>query len=149
MATQRSTNNIDIPNRHDPAWPLTPGGYNAQVWEPEAFKAGAAISQFRFVKAGADATHLIQAAAATDTVLGIYAAPQNANTEDKLDVVYVGRTILEVGTAGVSFGDRLTSDSVGRAVTAATGNKIGAVALATGTVGQFIPVVLAPGGALG
>lgn len=144
MATQRSTDNIDVPNRRDTSYALAPGGYAPQTNRFD-FKAGAAVSAYRIVKFGSDDQHVIQGAAATDTTIGINQAPQAAATEDYVMVALQGLGQVELGGTVVR-GDLLTSDSVGRAVASlvAPTDRVIGVALASGTVGQFIAVSISP-----
>lgn len=143
MATQRSTDNIDVPNRREVAWGVAPGGYQPQG-DLFTLKAGAVVNPYRAVKFGADTAHVIQGAAATDTTIGISQAPQAAAAEDYVMIAMFGLAKMEVGAAGVTAGDLLTSDTVGRAVTslAAPTDRVIGVALQTGTVGQIIDVVI-------
>ncbi len=60
----------------------------------------------------------------------------------------VGVSKVVVGTGGVTAGDLLATDANGKAVTAATGNKILGRALATGAAGTLIPALIQQKGKL-
>lgn len=84
--------------------------------------AGATVNFNRFVKKGATDAKVIQAAAATDKGYGV-SLPDLKKTsyaaDDILPVATRGVVNVEAGAA-VAVQDRLTSDSVGRAVKAAS-----------------------------
>lgn len=144
MATQRSTDNIDVPNRNEVAWGVAPSGYNAQM-DDLGLKAGAAVSPYRIVKFGTDSLHVIQGAAATDTTIGINQCPQAAALEDPVMVAFQGIGKVECGAA-VTRGDLLSSDGVGRAVSslAAPTDRVIGVALDSGVLGTVIRVSISP-----
>lgn len=83
----------------------------------KAFNAGAAVAANRIVKHGADDGAAIQAAAATDKLLGV-STGITASTGERVDVIVVGLADVEYG-GNVARGDLLTSDAQGRAITAA------------------------------
>lgn len=105
----------------------------------KTFWAGAAIAARRLVKFGSDDNNVIQAAAATDAVLAV-ANNLGAASGERVDVVMDGIAEVEYGGT-VTRGDPLTSDSSGRAVTAApatgTNNRIIGFALCSGVVGDI------------
>lgn len=106
--------------------------------------AGAAVAQNRFVKVSG--AKVIQAAAATDECVGVSLDSAAAD----LDVIPVAKYdggIVEVEAgAAVTAGSDVTSDTVGRAVSAGTGNAINGYALsAAGAAGEFIKVLLIKG----
>jgi len=144
MAVQRSTDNIDVPNRNEVPWATSPSGYNPQL-DDLSFKAGAAISPYRIVKFGSDSLHVIQGAAATDTTIGINQCPQAAATEDQVMVALQGIGKVELGGTVVR-GDLLTSDSVGRALAslAVPTDRVIGVALDSGGTGTVIRVSITP-----
>lgn len=143
MAFQRFADNIDVPNRKEVAWGTNPGGYNPQ-FNSYTLKAGAAVAPYRIVKFGADPLHAIQGAAAGDTTIGIAMGPVAAAAEDFLMVCLTGIGKVEAGGT-FAAGDRLTTDSVGRAVvsSAATDNVIG-IALDNGSLAAIVAVNVAP-----
>lgn len=83
----------------------------------KAYKAEAAIAARRIVKHGTADGVVIQGAAAADKLIGV-TTELAAATGETVDVVKTGLADIEYG-GNVSRGDPLTSDSVGRAVTAA------------------------------
>lgn len=143
MATQRSTDNIDVPNRRVTAWADSPNGYDAMGLN-QSYVAGATVNAYRIVKFSA-ANTVIQGAAATDTTVGINQSPQAALSGDQTMICLIGMGQVECGGV-VAAGDLLTSDTVGRAVVslAAPTDRVIGVALAAGTLGAVIPCVIAP-----
>jgi hypothetical protein len=86
---------------------------------------------------------VIQGAAATDTTIGINQSPQAASLNDPVMIALGGVGLVECG-AGVTRGDLISTDTVGRAVTslaAPTDRTIG-VALESGVLGTVIPVAI-------
>ena len=110
----------------------------------KACYAGAAILPFRIVKHGAADAFAIQAAAAGDASFGVSDSLGAAAANDPVDIIRGG--IAEVVYGGtVTRGDPLTSDSQGRAIKAATGNRIVGFAEVSGVVGDRGSVFIAPG----
>lgn len=58
------------------------------------------------------------------------------------EVAILGVSKVVVGTGGVTAGDLVATDNAGKAVTAATGNKILGRAMATGAAGSIVPVLI-------
>ena len=113
----------------------------------KSFTAESAVAAYRIVKHGAADTVVAQATAVTDSLLGVTSQLAGViNT--RVDVVLGDSTDVEYG-ATVTRGDWLTTDSVGRAVTAApaagVNNTIIGKALLSGVVGDIGLVLLAPG----
>jgi hypothetical protein len=111
------------------------------------FVAEAAINAFRIVKFGTTDDFVVQGAAVGDALIGVVEGVAPAAGE-RCDVVMAG--IAEITLGGtVARGAALTSDGTGRAVAAApaggTNNSLIGRALASGVVGDVIPVLLAPG----
>lgn len=111
-----------------------------------AYTAGGAIAANRFVKFGANDRTMLQAAAATDAIVGV--SDLAVASGETVDVCQTG--IFPVVYGGtVARGDLLTSDSSGRAITAAPGagvnHRIGGVAMESGVVGDLGSVRLSPG----
>lgn len=107
--------------------------------------AGAAISQGRFVKVSTGGK-VIQAAAGTDEAVGVALEAAAAD----LDVIpcakYDGGIVEVEAGAAVTVGADVSSDSVGRAVAAATSDAIAGWALSgAGAAGEFIKVLLVKG----
>ena len=110
----------------------------------KACYAGAAILPFRIVKHGAADAFAIQSAAAGDASFGVSDSLGAAAANDPVDIIRGG--IAEVVYGGtVTRGDPLTSDSQGRAIKAATGNRIVGFAEVSGVVGDRGSVFIAPG----
>jgi hypothetical protein len=109
------------------------------------FLAGAAIAPFRILKISAPGT-CIQAAAATDLSFAISNEVGPAAGE-RFDAIVIGIAYLEAG-ASFASGAKLTSDAVGRGVTAApaagVNNEVIAIAIdAAGAVGDVVLVLIA------
>jgi hypothetical protein len=145
MAAQRSTNNIDVPNRSKDTWGIAPGNYDAQIVNALNFVAGATVNAYRAVKFGADDNTVIQGAAATDTTIGVNQSPQAALAGQPVMVALQGIGTIELGGTVVR-GDLLSVDSVGRGVVslAAPTDRVIGVALQSGGSGAFIQVSIAP-----
>ena len=107
------------------------------------YLAGADIAPYRWVKPGAADGTVIQAAAATDAIIGasIEVAPASG---ERGDISHGG--IVEIELAGtVTRGAWLTSDGTGKGLaTTTTGNQVGGRALVAGVAGDIIPVLFAP-----
>ncbi len=108
--------------------------------------AGADIIKYRILKHSAAET-VIQAAAATDGLIGVCneVAPLSGQ---RCDVILMGIADIEAGAA-ITVDAPITSDSVGRAVTAApaagTNNRVIGFALeAASAAGDVIRVLIAP-----
>ena len=111
------------------------------------YTAGAAINAFRIVKFSAPDT-LILAAAATDFLIGINSEVAPV-TGERCDAALQGIAFCEAGAA-IAVGAMVTSDAVGRGVTAAPGagvnNRVIGIALEAATAaGDVIRVLLEPG----
>ena len=143
MATQRSTNNIDVPNRRLDVWANGPGQYDVQNVNGLALVAGATVNPYRAVKFGSDDVTVIQGAAATDTTIGVNQSPQAALVGQPVMVAVAGIGTIELGGTVVR-GDLLTVDSVGRGITslAAPTDRVIGVALASGASGAFIQLAI-------
>lgn len=81
------------------------------------YVAEAAIAINRIVKPGSSDRNVLQAAAATDALMGVINEVPAAINE-RIDVVKVGVAWVEAGAA-FARGAPLTSDGVGRAIAAA------------------------------
>jgi hypothetical protein len=95
---------------------------------PTTYRAGAAVSRCRMVKRGADADHIIHNAAATTRSLGITEETQ-ATVDMPVRIAHRPGELVRV-EAGAAFAldAFLTSDATGRAIGAATGNQVTAIA---------------------
>lgn len=107
------------------------------------YTAGAAITKRRLIKCGAVDTAVLQAAAATDAVIGV-AGELDAASGARIDVALEGIVEVEYGGT-VTRGDRIVSDANGKAVawTAAAGGKCGVAGIATksgvsGDIGEML-----------
>lgn len=112
-----------------------------------AFRAGAAVAQFRAVKLDENG-NVVQSAAATDAHIGVCIQPNGAASGDVCDVQMVG--IVDAVAGGtIAPGALVTADANGRivAATAATGTNIRVVgiALTSASSGDIFPVLLTPG----
>jgi len=108
--------------------------------------ADGVIAANTIVKFSADA-HVVQAAAVTDSLIGI-TTDIPAALNDRCDVIVHGLAdVLYGGT--VTRGDMLTTDASGRAVTAApaagVNNVVIGIAFVSGVVGDIGAVVLSQG----
>lgn len=83
----------------------------------KTYLAGAACGAHLIVKVGADAAHVVHAAAATDLITGVSTDIASA-ADERIDVVHSG--IAHVIAGGViAAGKQVTSDADGKAVEAA------------------------------
>ena len=116
---------------------------------PELFlnyTASGAVTEKRLVKFGAGDRLVVQASAATDALIGVN--DLTAADTERTDACLSG--IFPVTYGGtVTRGDLLTSDSQGRAVTAApaagSNVRIIGVAMESGVVGDLGSVRISPG----
>lgn len=104
------------------------------------FKAGAAISRGMSLKIGADSSHVIKCAAATEKNIGL--AYSDATTaEDPVEVALPGGGALGLLGGTVVAGDFLASDAAGKLVATTTANDdVVAQALEGGVVDTLISV---------
>ena len=112
----------------------------------KAYLAAAAIAAFRIVKHDAANGSVIQAAAAADKSIGV-STELPAASDETVDIVKNGLASVEYGGT-VTRGDLLTSDTVGRAVTAAPAAganvRIIGVAEVSGVLGDIGQLMVAP-----
>ena len=112
------------------------------------FLAGGTINPSRFVKPGADDNHVVQAAAGTDSILGVSQELLTPGSGDRVDVVMTGIARVKAGGV-IAFGALVTSDGSGQAVstapTAGTVGRVAGIALQTAANGDLIDVLLTPG----
>lgn len=111
------------------------------------FVAEAAINPYRIVKFGASDDNVLQAAAATDALIGVVEGVAPALGE-RCAVVTHG--IAEVKLGGtVVRGGPITSDASGQGVAAApaaaNNNRLIGFALQSGVAGDVINVLVSPG----
>jgi hypothetical protein len=102
-------------------------------------------SQFCFVAVNSSG-QLVLPSAGGDAEGILQDKPNAAGVAGEVGILGVSK--LVVGTGGVTAGDLLATDVNGKAVTAATGNKILGRALATGAAGVIIPALIQQKGKL-
>ena len=111
------------------------------------YTAGAAIAPFRIVKPGAADGEVLQAAAATDALMGVCESVGPASGE-RCDIVKVGIADVEFGGT-VTRGAAVTADANGKAVAAApaAGSNVRIIGFAevSAAAGDIAPVLIAPG----
>lgn len=114
----------------------------------KTYIASGAIAHRRQVKLGAADGVVIQAAAATDAIIGVTDHPGGVADGERVDVVLLGITDLEFGGT-IARGAFVTSDASGRGVAAApaTGinNSVSARAHVSAVSGDIVPVLVIPG----
>lgn len=111
------------------------------------FTVGAtAVVKRRIVKLSADYT-VIPAAAATDLMIGV-AAELDGAIGARVDVHLIGLADVEYG-GNVTRGAFLTTDSVGRAVVANSGERIIGIAMLAGVSGDIGSALLLPAASTG
>lgn len=109
--------------------------------------AEGAISAYRIVKFGANDGGYLQAAAATDFLVGVCESVGPASGE-RLDVVKAGIALIEFGGT-VTRGQPITADASGKAVAAApaAGSNVRIVGFAevSAVAGDIAEALIAPG----
>lgn len=112
----------------------------------KAFDATAAIAKYRIVKHGSNDGEAVQAAAATDALLGV-ANSLGAASGERVDITLTGACTVEYGGT-VTRGALLTSDADGKAVAAApaagVNNRTIGIAMVSGVSGDYGSVLLGP-----
>lgn len=111
------------------------------------YTAGGAISPFRIVKPGSNDGEVVQAAAATDALMGVCESVGPASGE-RCDIVKAGIADVEFGGT-VTRGGPVTSDANGKAVAAApsAGSNVRIVGFAevSAVSGDIGSILVAPG----
>jgi len=107
----------------------------------KAWDAGAAVEPYRFIKFGADDDHVIQAAAASDSMIGVSGQVGADAAEDRIDVTLVGIGEIELA-ATLARGAQVTADANGKAVAATDGDYVGGKILMSGVAGDIVPILL-------
>lgn len=115
----------------------------------KTYIASGAIADRRAVRPHASNAGQVVQGAGSDGLFGIVNQPKGVASGERVDVTHVGETLAEAGAA-VAAGALLTSDSLGRLVTAApaagVNNRIIAIALeAASAAGDLIRVNINPG----
>ena len=106
----------------------------------KTFVAGGTIAPYRAVKFGGADTTLLQAAAASDALIGV-CGQVGAASGEVLDVTLAGIAEIEAGDS-ITRGNSLTCDANGKAVVAADGNVILGKAMMSAAAGDIIPILL-------
>jgi hypothetical protein len=104
------------------------------------YTSGAAVAANRIVKLASDTT-VIQGAAAADALIGVTNELAATASGQSLDIVMGGVAEIEAG-GSITRGALITSDTVGRAVTATEDNRVIGVALKSASTSDIIPVLL-------
>jgi hypothetical protein len=112
----------------------------------KGYKAGAALTKYRFVKLGAAFDIVIQTAASTDQSIGVAqvsvsATEQSRGSGKDVDVRMAGVSVVEL-SGTVAAGDEIMSHTDGTARVATSTNRVVGMALKGGTTGLRIPVLL-------
>jgi hypothetical protein len=115
------------------------------------FNAGAAVGKRLLVKFGADGKTVVQAAAATDKIIGASVDIDSAIGEP-CDVAF-GDIVPVIAGGNITRGDLVTSDANGKAVTAApaagANNRIAGIAMDDAVAGDLVDVFLKQGSVQG
>lgn len=113
----------------------------------KSFTAEGAIGKFRIVKFGSGDGAVVQAAAATDALMGV-ADALGAESGRRADVIVQGVAEVEYG-GNVTRGALLTADADGKAVAAAPAAgancRVIGVAMVSGVSGDIGSVLVSPG----
>lgn len=111
--------------------------------------AEAAVLPYRVVKFGSADGQVIQAAAATDALIGVADNLGQNTAGSRVDVIMGDIAEAEAGAA-ITRGAALSVDSVGRVIAAAPGagvnnRTIGVALVAAGAAGEIININVLPG----
>lgn len=113
-----------------------------------SYAPGAAIAAYRIVKFGSADNAVIQAAAATDAVIGVANELGALSTDPTVDITMGPIGEVELGGT-VTRGDPLTADSAGKGVAAApapaANARIIGFANKSGVAGDIITYLHSPG----
>jgi hypothetical protein len=104
------------------------------------YTSGAAVGANRIVKLASDTT-VIQGATTSDGLIGVNNELAATASGQSLDIVMGGVAEVEAG-GSITRGDLISSDTIGRAVTATEDNRIIGVALKSASTSDIIPVLL-------
>jgi hypothetical protein len=104
------------------------------------YTSGAAVAANRIVKMASDTT-VIQGAASSDSLIGVNTELASTASGQSLDIQMGGIAEIEAG-GSITRGALVTSDTVGRAVTASEDNRVIGVALKSASTSDIIPVLL-------
>lgn len=101
-----------------------------------------ADKEYFFVTMDTTDEHVVNlAAAATAVIFPLLEGANGATTATRGTIAVGGQAKMKLG-GSVNAGAKLTSDGAGKAITASSGNNVGAIALAGGVDGDIIPVVV-------
>jgi hypothetical protein len=106
----------------------------------KTFTAGGTINPYRLCKFGGSDTAIVQAAAATDAIIGV-SGQIGAASGEVLDITLIGVGEVQAG-GSITRGNQITSDANGKAVVASDGNVIIGKALASASAGDILPILL-------
>lgn len=111
------------------------------------YVAGAVIAAYRIVKFGANDAEVLQAAAATDLLVGVTDRAYPEAAGERVEITRTGIAEVEYGGA-VTRGQKLTSDATGRAIAAApaAGANVQVIGIAevSGVLGDIGSMLIAP-----
>lgn len=111
----------------------------------KSFVAEAAVNPYRIVKMGTADGQVVQAAAATDALIGVADMQGQATVNGRVDIVMAGIADVEFGGT-VTRGGPITADANGKAVAAApaagANNRLIGYALVSAVAGDIGPIVL-------
>lgn len=114
----------------------------------KSFTSGGVIAAYRIVKPGTSDGKVLQAAAATDSLMGVSGSLGVDASDKRIDVVQCGIAEVEYG-GNISRGAALTADADGKAIAAApaTGANVRIIGFAevSGVVGDIGSMLIAPG----
>jgi|GEM_PF-596733 len=110
----------------------------------KAYDAGGTINAHRIVKLSSD-TAVVQAALASDALIGVAASTIGAVSGERIDVIMAGAADVEYG-GSVTRGSLLTSDADGKAVTASEDDRVIGVAMVSGVSGDIGAMLINPTG---
>lgn len=133
---------VDVANRKtsDQVTDVLLGKNSANVLN---FVANGVIEPNRVVKFDTAAQNVIRSALAADLHIGVYVGYLNSVVGDQIPVAVDGVCLAEAGAA-ITQGAMLSTDTVGRVVTAATTNRlIGKALQAAAAAGDKIKIVIA------
>lgn len=91
----------------------------------KSFTATTAVGHRRQVKAGTNDGEVALATASTDLIVGVTDCPGGAAIGERVDVVLLGETDLEIGGT-VAFGAFFTADASGKGIAAAPATGVNA-----------------------
>lgn len=113
----------------------------------KTYSSSALIYANRFVKFGSSDTEVTQAAAISDHIIGASGFVGAAAASERIDVHHIGIVDIKLG-GSVTRGAWITSDANGKGVAATWQSGaviyVGGLALASGSDGDIIPVLLQP-----